>query len=454
MKSGGNFRWVICGLLFFSVLINYLDRLTISVLKTPLSDMFGWSNTDYGYISGAFSFAYAFGYLLGGRLSDKWGVKRALPYFVGAWSIVAGLHGLVVLLDLESSVTAIAPQIKTTFPYLVISVVTVPMTAAGFIYGRIALGLCQGGNFPAAIKTVAEWFPSKERALATGWFNAGSNVGAMLCPLIVSYLFATVGFQLTFYLTGAVGLFWVIAWKMFYRTPAEHPRLSPSERAYIQEGQPPLEQAPAKVPWLKLLGYRAAWAYLIASILAGPAWGFYQFFIPDFLQKGFSLSQAETSGWTSAFFVVATAGGVLGGWFAGKLLVKGWSLNKARKTALMVCALCVAPIFFAPFVPTVWMAVAIVGIAGSAHQGWSANLFSVVADTMPRETISSVVGMGGFAAYMTGGFVNIITGAILDRTESHANGYVYVFAYFSGMYLLSLLAIQILVPRIGREERP
>jgi ACS family hexuronate transporter-like MFS transporter len=270
----------------------------------------------------------------------------------------------------------------------------------------------------------------------------------------VSYLFATVGFQLTFYLTGAVGLFWVIAWKMFYRTPAEHPRLSASERAYIQEGQPPVEQTPAKVPWVKLLSYRAAWAYLIASILAGPAWGFYQFFIPDFLQKGFSLSQAETSGWTSVFFVVATAGGVLGGWFAGKLLAKGWSLNKARKTALLVCALCVAPIFFAPFVPAVWMAVAIVGIAGSAHQGWSANLFSVVADTMPRETISSVVGMGGFAAYMTGGFVNIITGAILDRTESTVNGYVYVFAYFSGMYLLSLLAIQFLVPRIGREERP
>jgi ACS family hexuronate transporter-like MFS transporter len=453
MKAGGNLRWVVCSLLFFSVLINYLDRLTISVLKTPLSEMFGWSNTDYGYISGAFSFAYAFGYLLGGRLSDKWGVKRALPYFVGAWSIVAGLHGLVVFLDLESSVKAIAPQIKTTFPYLVISVVTVPMTAAGFIYGRIALGLCQGGNFPAAIKTVAEWFPLKERALATGWFNAGSNVGAMLCPLIVSYLFATVGFQLTFYLTGAVGLIWVIAWKMFYRTPAEHPRLSASERAYIQEEQSPVEQAPAKVPWVKLLSYRAAWAYLIASILAGPAWGFYQFFIPDFLQKGFSLSQAETSGWTSVFFVVATAGGVLGGWFAGKLLAKGWSLNKARKTALLVCALCVAPIFFAPFVPAVWMAVAIVGIAGSAHQGWSANLFSVVADTMPRETISSVVGMGGFAAYMTGGFVNIITGAILDRTESIVNGYVYVFAYFSGMYLLSLLAIQILVPKIGREER-
>lgn len=443
----GNFRWTICVLLFFSVMINYLHRLSISVLKTPLSEMFGWSNTDYGYISGAFSFAYAFGYLFGGRLSDKWGVKKALPWFVGAWSLIAGLHGLVAFLNLEGSITAFAPEIRTAFPFLVISAVTVPMTAAGFIYGRIALGLCQGGNFPAAIKTVAEWYPQKERALATGWFNAGSNTGAMLCPLIVSFLFSTVGFQLMFYITGAIGFVWVVAWKLLYRSPAEHPRLSAEELAYIQEGQPGTEEAPVKVPWVRLLGYRAAWAYLIASILSGPAWGFYQFFLPDFLQKGFSLTQAGTSGWTSAFFVVATAGGVLGGWFAGKLIAKGWSLNKARKTALLVCALCVAPIYFAPFVPAVWMAVAIVGVAGSAHQGWSANLFSVVADTMPRETISSVVGMGGFAAYMTGGFVNIITGSILDRTGS----YVSVFAYFSGMYLLSLLVIQVLVPRIGEK---
>lgn len=449
-KPGSNYRWIVCVLLFFSVVINYLDRLTISVLKAPLSEMFGWSNTDYGYISGAFSFAYAFGYLLGGRLSDKWGVRKALPYFVGAWSLVAGLHGLVAFLSLEDSIQAVAPEITTAFPFLVLSVVTVPMTAAGFIYGRIALGLCQGGNFPAAIKCVAEWFPLKERALATGWFNAGSNTGAMLCPLLVSFLFTTVGFQMTFYITGAIGFLWVIAWKLLYRSPTEHPKISASELAYIQEGQPQEEPKLTKVPWIKLLGFRAAWAYLLASILAGPAWGFYQFFLPDFLQKGFSLSQEQTSVWTSVFFVVATAGGIFGGWFAGKLLAKGWSLNAARKTALLVCALCVVPIFFAPFVPAVWMAVAIVGIAGSAHQGWSANLFSVVADTMPRETISSIVGMGGFAAYMTGGFVNILTGSLLDKTGS----YVPVFAYFSGMYVLSLVLIQLLVPRIGAPRQP
>lgn len=448
-QAGGNVRWIICSLLFFSVSLNYLDRLTISVLKRPLSEMFGWSEIDYGYIAGAFSFAYAFGYLLGGRLTDRWGVKKAFPYFVGGWSLMAALHGLVAFLDLESTVTAFAPAVRTSFPFLVISMVTVPMTAAGFIYGRIAFGLCQGGTFPSSIKAVAEWFPLRERALATGWFNTGTNVGAILCPIVVNYLFANFGFQATFYITGAIGLVWIVAWKKYYHSPAEHPKISASELAYIQAGQPEVEEKPVHVPWIKLFSFRAAWAYIIASILAGPAWTFYQFFMPDFLQKRFELSQEDTGWWTSIFFVIATAGGVFGGWFAGKLLAKGWSLNKARKTALLVCALCVVPIYFAPFVPAVWMAVLIAGIAGSAHQGWSANLFTVVADTMPRETVSSLVGLGGFVGYMTGGFVSIITGTILEKTGS----YVSVFAYFSGMYILSLIAIQVLVPVIGRRAK-
>ena len=432
-KPSGNFRWVICGLLFFSVLVNYLNQLTVSMLKGPLSEMFGWSNADYGYITGAFSFAYAFGYLFGGRLTDRWGVGKALPYFVGIWSLSAVLHGLVVFLDRDGTIRALAPKISTGFPFLVISVVTVPMTAAGFIYGRIVLGLCQGGNFPAAIRAVAEWFPPKERAMALGWFNSGTSVGAMLCPLLVGFLFNRLGFQLTFYITGGIGFLWVIAWKSFYRDP-------------VQSGRQSAENEDSKrVSWVRLLGYRASWACIIPSVLIGPVWGFYKFFIPDFLQKKFNLSLAETGVWTSVFFAVALGGGVAGGWFSGKLMALGWSLNRARKTALLVCALCVVPVFFAPYVPAVWMAVLIVGIAGFAHQGWSANGYSVVADTVPKEAVSSVVGLGGFVAFMTSGFVNIITGSILDKTGS----YVLIFAYFSGMYLLSLLAIQLLVPRIG-----
>jgi ACS family hexuronate transporter-like MFS transporter len=319
-----------------------------------------------------------------------------------------------------------------------------PMTAAGFMLARIALGLTEGGNFPGAIKAVAEWFPVKERALATGWFNAGTNVGAILCPIAVPWLFQHIGWQSTFYVTGASGFLWVIAWWMIYETPAKHPRLLESERNYILDGQPAVEEKLAKVPWLSLLGYRAVWAYIIASMLAGPAWGFYQFFVPDFLDKRFTLSLQAIGWWTGAFFALAAIGGVAGGWLSGKLMSLDCSLNAARKVSLLICALAVVPVFLAPYVSSVWMAVLIVGLAGSAHQGWSANLYSVVSDTMPREAISSVVGLGGFLCFFTGGFVNAITGKILDATGS----YVYVFAYFSGMYLLSLLAIQLLIPKI------
>lgn len=445
-RPGGNFRWVICALLFFSVAVNYIDRLVIGILKKPLSEELGWTDADYGHIAAAFSFAYAFGYLFGGRLMDRWGVKRGLPIFVFSWSVAATAHGLIGLIDPAATFQMSYPWFSWAEKGLVWLTLSMPMTAAGFVAARVLLGLTEGGNFPGAIKAVAEWYPVKERALATGLFNAGTNVGAILCPVAVPWLFSQVGWEATFYITGASGFVWVAAWWWLYDAPEKHQRLSPAERAYIQEGRAPVTEAkPAKVPWLSLLGYRAVWAYLIASILAGPAWGFYQFFLPDFLDKSFHLSLQAIGWWTGAFFGIAAIGGVVGGWLAGKLMGRGWTVNAARKVSLLLCALAVVPVFFAPFAPTVWLAVLIVGLAGSAHQGWSANLFSVVSDTMPKEVISSVVGLGGFLCFFTGGFVNEFTGLILHRTGS----YVYVFAYFSGMYVLSLIAIQLLVPRIG-----
>ena len=440
----GNFRWVICALLFFSVAVNYIDRLVIGILKKPLSEQLGWSEADYGYIAAGFSFAYAFGYLFGGRLIDSLGVKRGLPIFVFAWSLAATAHGLVGLIGVDEVFRVRYPWFSGAEGGFAVMTLVMPMTAAGFMLARIALGLTEGGNFPGAIKAVAEWFPVKERALATGWFNAGTNVGAILCPIAVPWLFQHIGWQSTFYVTGASGFLWVIAWWLIYETPAKHPRLLESERNYILDGQPAVEEKLAKVPWLSLLGCRAVWAYIIASMLAGPAWGFYQFFVPDFLDKRFTLSLQAIGWWTGAFFAIAAIGGVAGGWLSGKLISLDWSLNAARKVSLLICAVAVVPVFLAPYVSSVWMAVLIVGLAGSAHQGWSANLYSVVSDTMPREAISSVVGLGGFLCFFTGGFVNAITGKILDATGS----YVYVFAYFSGMYLLSLLAIQLLIPKI------
>lgn len=444
-NNPGQMRWVICALLFFSVAVNYIDRLVIGILKKPLSAELGWTDADYGHIAAAFSFAYAFGYLFGGRLIDRYGVKKGLPVFVLLWSLSACAHGLCGLIDVKEQFRMSHPWFSLAEGGFKMATLVMPMTAAGFMFARIALGLTEGGNFPGAIKTVAEWFPVKERALATGLFNAGTNIGAILCPVMVPWMYSHIGWESTFYVTGGSGFLWLVLWKLFYDEPETHPRLTKAELAFIRAGQPPIEEKPVKVPWFSLLRYRAVWAYILASIFAGPAWGFYQFFLPDFLDKKFHLSLQATGWWTGAFFAIAAIGGVFGGWLAAKFLNLGWSLNRARKITLLVCALAVVPVFLAPFAGSIWLAVIIVGIAGSAHQGWSANLFSVVSDTMPKEAISSVVGLGGFLAYFTGGFVNEFTGLILQKTGS----YVAVFGYFSLMYLLSLFLIHLLVPRIG-----
>ena len=451
-SSGGKFRWVVCSLLFSSVAINYIDRLVLSILKKDLCHDLGWSDIDYGNIAAAFSFAYAFGYLFGGRLIDRLGVKRGLPMFVLFWSIAATAHGLCGLIGVDSKLALQYPWFSWAEKGFIWMTLSLPMTAAGFVLARIALGLTEGGNFPGAIKAVAEWYPLKERALATGWFNVGTNFGAVLCPIIVPWMYKLVGWQATFYITGATGFVWVVVWWYMYDTPEKHKKLSAAERDYIRQGQPPVVAVQGKAPkvsWLSLLRFRAVWAYVLASVLAGPAWGFYQFFVPDFLDKKFHMETQTVGWWTGAFFALAAVGGVAGGWLAGKLMGKGWTLNAARKTTMLICAICVVPVCLAPFAGSVLIAVLILGLAGSAHQGWSANLFSVVSDTMPKEAISSVVGLGGFVSYFASGLVSSVTGIILQKTGS----YVSVFGYFAGMYVLSLIIIQLLVPRIGQAVR-
>jgi ACS family hexuronate transporter-like MFS transporter len=443
MNRVGRTRWVICGLLFALVALSYIDRLIIGILKKPIGVQLGWSDADYGYIAAAFSFAYAFGYLFAGRAMDRLRVKRGLPIFFFVWCLAVAAHGLISLIGKDKVIHY--PWFSWTEKGFQWMTLVMPMTAAGFVIARAVLGLAEGANFPAAIRTVAEWFPVKERAYATGLFNAGTNVGAVLCPVAVPWIYKHIGWPLTFYLTGAAGFVWLVAWWFLYEEPEKHPMLKAGELAYIRSGQPQTAPQAKRIPWLALFRYRPVWAYIFASILAGPAWGFYQFFVPDFLQKRFGLSLQETGSWTGVFFALTAIGGITGGWLAGALIGRGWSLNSARKISLLICALCVVPVFAAPFAGSVALAVLIVGLAGAAHQGWSANLYSVVSDTMPKETISSVIGLGGFVCYFTGGFVNGLTGLILQKTGS----YVYVFAYFSGTYVLSLLCVQVLVPKIG-----
>lgn len=448
MNRSGKFRWVICGLLFALVALCYIDRLIIGILKNPISAQLGWSDQDYGYIAAGFYFAYAFGYLFAGRAVERLRVKRGLPLFVFVWTIAVAAHGLISFIGKDQSFRLHYPWFSFAekgFQWLTLAM---PMTAAGFVLARIVLGLAEGANFPSAIRVVAEWFPVQERAYATGWFNAGTNVGAILCPIAVPWIYSHIGWPPTFYLTGAAGLCWLVGWWFLYDEPEKHRRLKREELAYIRDGQPPLAEAAKStnnVPWLSLLRYPAVWAYMLASILAAPAWGFYQLFLPDFLEKRFHLSLAATGWWTSAFFALTGVGGIVGGWLAGAFLGRGWKLNTARKVSLLICALAVVPVCLAPFAGSVLLAVLIVGLAGAAHQGWSANLYSVVSDTMPRETISSIIGLGGFVCYFTGGFVSALTGMLVQKTGS----YVYVFAYFSGMYVLSLVCLQLLVPKIA-----
>lgn len=417
--AGGNFRWTICALLFFATMINYMDRQIIGILKPQLSHELGWTDSGYANIVSAFQLAYACGYLFGGRFMDRFGVKRGLPIAAFLWSVAAAAHGLV------RSVT-------------------------GFTVARLALGITEGGNFPAAIKTVSEWFPVRERALATGLFNSASNIGAIVCPLTVPFLAARFGWPAAFYITGALGLIWLVAWAFLYEPPETHPHLSHSERRYIEEGRAAAikTDVPAQpFPWRNLLGLRATWAYLLASILAGPVWWFYLFWLPDFLSKRYGLNTTETGYRVGVVYAMAIVGSIGGGWLASALLARGWSLNAARKVSLLVSAVCVLPVAAASAVNNSWLTVLIVGVAAAAHQGWSANLYTFVSDTMPKRAVSSLVGLGGFVS----GIASMGNAQIVGFVVTKTGGYGLIFLWASTMYLLSLLCVHLLVPKIESE---
>lgn len=436
-SSVGYFRWSICGLLFLSVAVNYIDRNIIGILKGPLSQELGWSETDYAHIASAFQFAYAFGYLFGGRMMDRLGLKRGLPLAVGLWSIAAAAHGLCSFLPHGEKVTV-------SLAWLSLGAFVIPATAFGFMGARIVLGLAEGGNFPGAIRAIAEWFPVQERALATGIFNAGTNVGAILCPFAVPRMYARWGWPATFYVTGALGVLWLAAWWWLYESPDDQPKLSAAERDYIRSGQPAIAEPSEKASWIWLLSQRTTWAYIAMSVLAGPVWNIYMFFLPDFLQKRFNLQIVAVGDWTAVFYFIASIGGIAGGWVAGWLLGRGLGVYTARRLAMLLCALAVLPIYLAPYMHQIWLTVLIVGIAGSAHQGWSANQFSFASDNMPKYAVSTLVGLGGFIAYATGGFITEGIGYILKSTGSYTS----IFAAASVSYLLALLCAHVLAPRM------
>lgn len=434
--SIGYYRWMICALLFFAATINYIDRQVIGILKTTLVSEFGW-NDERIYASIVFSFqlAYAIGLLLAGPVMDKLGTRRGLAMAVILWSLAAIAHGAA---DWFPGLRLPSLNLDATTGF---SIVLLSGAAAGFALARFALGLGEAGNFPAAIKTVAEWFPRKERALATGIFNSGTNVGALVTPLAVPWIALHWGWQWAFIVTGLIGFIWVAWWLAVYRAPEQHPRLSASELAYIRSDAPELL---TPIPWRKLILHRQTWAFALGKFMTDPIWWLYLFWIPDFLNRNHKLDLKSIGLPLVVIYLVADVGSIGGGWLSSSLIKRGWTVNRARKTAMLLCALAVVPIMAAARASNLWVAVALVSLAAAAHQGWSANLFTLVSDTFPRRAVGSVVGMGGMAGAVGGMVIALIVGEVLQRTGS----YVPIFLMAGSAYLAALLVIHLLVPQL------
>jgi MFS transporter, ACS family, aldohexuronate transporter len=406
----GNYRWTICALLFFAATINYIDRQVIAILKPILQTEIGWTEIGYSRVVTAFQAAYAIGFIFAGRLMDRIGTRKGFSLAIVFWSLAAMGHALA----------------RTVF---------------GFGVARFFLGLGEAGNFPAAIKTVAEWFPKKERALATGIFNAGTNIGALLAPVIVPFITIRYGWRAAFWATGAIGFFWLIFWLALYRRPEEHPSLSKSELAYIQSDLP---DPVVNVPWARLLPHRQTWAFAIGKFMTDPIWWLYLFWLPDFLHKKHGLGLKEFGPPLIVIYLLADIGSIGGGWLSSSLIKRGWTVNAGRKIAMLICAVAVIPIVFAAQTSNLWVAVVLIGIAAAAHQGWSCNLFTTTSDMFPRQAVGSVVGIGGMAGAVGGMLLAQVVGQILERQQN----YVPIFIVAASAYLAALLVIHLLSPKL------
>jgi len=406
----GRVRWTVCALLFAATTINYIDRQVLGILAPDLQRQFGWSELQYGYIVSAFQAAYALGLAFAGRLMDRLGTRRGYALAVGVWSVAAMAHGLAG-------------------------------SAFTFAAARFGLGFGESGNFPAAIKTVAEWFPKSERALATGIFNSGTNIGAIIAPLVVPWIALTLGWRWAFVLTGAIGFLWVVSWMRLYAPPAEHPRVSAGEMAYIlSDREPPVPQ----VPWATLLGFRQTWAVMAGKFMTDPIWWFYLFWLPKFLHDRYGLTLSNVGPPLVTIYLVSDVGSIAGGWLSSALIGHGWSINASRKTTMLACALAVMPIALVARGGGLWRSVALIGLAAAAHQGFSANMFTLASDMFPRAAVGSMVGLAGTAGAIGGLLIATFVGFLLQITGS----YVAVFMMAASSYAIAVALIHALAPRL------
>jgi ACS family hexuronate transporter-like MFS transporter len=417
----GNYRWAVVVLLFFATTINYIDRQVIGLLKPTLELEFNWTETDYGNIIMAFSAAYMVGLLIFGNFIDRIGTKIGYTISVIVWSTAAMLHGLV----------------KSNF---------------GFGTVRALLGIGESGNFPAAIKSVAEWFPKKERAFATGLFNSGASIGAVLTPIIVPLILVNFGWRAAFFITGALGFIWLIFWLIFYEIPSRKKGLSAEEFNHIHSDVDPVgEQQHSRVKLSKLIVARPTWAFITGKFLTDPIWWFFLFWLPSYFSSAFNLNLTKPSLQLGTIYLATTIGSIGGGYLSSWLIKKGWTVFKARKISMLIFALCVIPIMAARFTTNIWSAVALISLAAAAHNAWSANLFTMVSDMFPKRAISSVIGIGGMAGSAGGILFPLLVGHLLDVYKQEGNitlGYSILFLICGSAYLLAWIIIQFLTSKM------
>jgi ACS family hexuronate transporter-like MFS transporter len=409
-SSPGRRRWLICALLFFAMTINYTDRQVLGLLAPLLQVKIGWSEEQYASIVRAFLIAYAVGPLLMGWFTDRFGARIGYAVSAAVWSLAAASHSLA-------------------------------RTVSGFRIARFALGLGESGNFPAAVKTIAEWFPKKERALATGIFNSGTNAGATIAPLIVPWIAMRLGWQFAFLFTGAFSAVWIVCWLTLYREPQEDRRLSPAELNYILSDN----VGPARhMSWLSLLVHRQCWAFVLGKSLTDPVWWFFLFWLPKFFSTVHGVSLMGLGLPLVVIYNSATLGSIFGGWLPERFLNAGWQINRARKVAMLICAGAVVPVMLAARIHSLWGGIAIISLAVAAHQGWSSNLFTLASDLFPKNAVASVVGMGSCGGALGGAMIATLTGFLLQLTHS----YLPIFFIAGIIYLLALLVIHALAPRL------
>ena len=426
----GKYRWTILTLVFFATTVNYLDRQVISLLKDDYLDpQFGWSESDYANVVIMFQIAYAIGMIGVGRIIDKIGTKLGYALSLLVWSLAAVGHAFA-------------------------------RSTLGFMVARGALGLSEAGNFPAAIKTVAEWFPKKERAYATGLFNSGTNVGAIIAPLTVPLIAIYFGWQWAFILTGTVGLIWLFFWIVIYEVPSKHKKLSKKEYEYIHSDADEAiskNDTEEKLSWFKLLAFRQTWAFVIGKFLTDPVWWFYLFWLPSFLFNQYGMVKTQVALPIALVYTMTTVGSIYGGWLSGYFMGKGWTVNKARKTAMLIFALLVIPVVSAQALGQFshWYAVLIIGLAASSHQAWSANIFTTVSDMFPKKAVASVTGIGGMAGAVGGILLSAAAGILFDHYKALGNidtGYYIMFIICGSAYLLAWIIFNILAPKMKRVE--